>query len=100
MDRLDEARQAYQLAVSSLSQEGSRPYLNMKLADLTFSLMDKPGEGALEVIDEEPMVEEPMVEERMVEELVVEETVIERTVVEESIEDTAEKAISSPEEEE
>lgn len=58
MDRTDEARQAYQLAVSSLSQEGSRPYLNMKLADLTFSLPGNPGEAALEVIDEEAIDEE------------------------------------------
>jgi hypothetical protein len=74
MDRVDEARQAYQLAVNSVSQEGSRPYLNMKLADLTFSRLDNPGEAALEAIDEE-------------------------AIVEETIEDTEEKAIVSPEEE-
>lgn len=60
MDRVDEARQAYQLAVNSVSQQGSRPYLNMKLADLTFPLMDNPGEAALETIDEETMVEETL----------------------------------------
>jgi predicted negative regulator of RcsB-dependent stress response len=84
MDRLDEARQAYQLAVSSLSQVGSRPYLNMKLADLTFPLMDNPGEAAPEATD---LGTGDL------------ETIDEGTVVEETTEDTAEKAILSPEEE-
>jgi predicted negative regulator of RcsB-dependent stress response len=60
MGRMDEAREAYQLAVGSLSQEGSRPYLNMKLADLTFSLADNPGEAGAEEAGTEQSIEEPI----------------------------------------
>jgi hypothetical protein len=67
MGRMDEAREAYQLAVSSLSQEGSRPYLDMKLADLTFPLTDNPGEAALQTIEKEAAVEE-LFEEAVVQE--------------------------------
>ena len=37
MDRLDEAREAYQLAAQNTGQGESRPYLNMKLEDLTYA---------------------------------------------------------------
>lgn len=42
MDRLDDAREAYQLAVQSIGQE-ERPYLNMKLEDLTYARATTPG---------------------------------------------------------
>jgi len=44
MDRLDDAREAYQLAVHSVGQSQSKPYLNMKLEDLTYAKVDAPGE--------------------------------------------------------
>jgi tetratricopeptide (TPR) repeat protein len=63
MGRMDEAREAYQLAVSGLSQKGSRPYLDMKLADLTFPLTDNPGEAALQTMEKEAEFEEAVFQE-------------------------------------
>jgi predicted negative regulator of RcsB-dependent stress response len=82
MGRTDEAREAYQLAVTSLSQEGSRPYLEMKLADLTFPLTDNPGDSALQTIDKEAEVEEAAIE----------------ASIEETIDGITKESISSPEE--
>jgi predicted negative regulator of RcsB-dependent stress response len=74
MDKIDEARQAYQLAMSSVSQAGAKPYLNMKLEDLTFaqatdrvtnvgdSLEDKNVDG--DNVEEETVTEEPVMEEK------------------------------------
>jgi predicted negative regulator of RcsB-dependent stress response len=86
MGRMDEAREAYQLAVSSLGEEGTRPYLDMKLADLTFPLADNPGEAALQSIEKEAEVVEAVFEEPVEE------------PIDDSIEDHAEEAILSPEE--
>lgn len=53
MDRIDEARQAYQLAVNSVGQVGSRPYLNMKLEDLMIARQESTTEEVVEeVLDE------------------------------------------------
>lgn len=43
MDRIDDAREAYQLAVQSTAQGQPRPFLNMKLEDLTYARQTSPG---------------------------------------------------------
>lgn len=58
MGRNDEARQAYQLAVNSVKQQGSRPYLEMKLADMTFAPAQGEIEDAVEQAEEGAAAEE------------------------------------------
>jgi predicted negative regulator of RcsB-dependent stress response len=45
MERFEDAREAYQLAVQNVTQ-GSKPYLNMKLEDLTYAKVSTPAEEA------------------------------------------------------
>ncbi len=52
MGQLEDARQAYQLAVQIADQSQSRPYLNMKLEDLTYAKVTIAGEEPAEPEDE------------------------------------------------
>ncbi len=45
MGKNEEARQAYQLALTNVSQEGAKPYLTMKLEDLTYAEAAIEGDG-------------------------------------------------------
>ncbi len=45
MERPDDAREAYQLAVQSVSPDRAKPYLEMKLEDLTYAKVVVPDEA-------------------------------------------------------
>ena len=44
MDQIDDARQAYQLAVASLKEGTTKPMLNMKLEDLVLPEVEIPAD--------------------------------------------------------